>query len=213
MQAIVAEALRASGRTLSAKLLASRVALAAPRRGFLIVPSYRNRVAVAFRGYATATATKKTPAKKTTTKPAASSTKKTATRKPAVAKKAATKAKPKATKKATKAKPKPKAKKAKKVLTPEEKAAAKKRELREASLIKEQPAKLPHTSWLIYSTEQGRGKSYGKDIGTTVRVMAEDFKKLSPAERQVNSHPALRFRGAPPQCEPCTIQLAPMVFA
>lgn len=180
MQAVVAQALRACSRTLPAKSLASRVALSIPRRGFLIVPSYKSRIAVAYRGYATATATKKPAAKKAT----ATTTKKTTTRKKAVATKSATKTKPKAkkaVKKTAVAKPKVK----KRELTPEEKATAEKRQLKRDSLKSEQPSKLPYSSWLVYCLEQSKGKSLGKNLGATVKTIAENFKKLSPSEREV----------------------------
>lgn len=186
MQAIVVQTLRACGRSLPAKSWASRVALSAPRRSFLIAPSYKSRVAVAYRNYATAAATKKTTAKKpAATKKAASTTgKKTTTRKKAVATKTKTKAKSKskvkAAKKPAKAKPK------KKELTPEKKAALLKRKLKENSLYKEQPTKLPFTKWLVYSSAETRVRSAGgKELGATMKSISEDFKKLSVAEIDV----------------------------
>lgn len=180
MQAIVAQALRACSRTLPAKSLASRVALSVPRQGFLIVPSYKSRIAVASRGYATATATKKPAAKKAT----ATTTKKTTTRKKAVATKSATKAKPKA-KKAVKKSAVAKPKRVKKELTQEQKASAEKRQLRKESLRAEQPTKLPYTGWMVYCLGESKIRGPGNSLGSMMKGIAEDFKKLSSSEVEV----------------------------
>lgn len=193
MQAIVAQALRACSRTLPAKSLASRFALSVPRRGFLIAPSYKSRIAVAFRGYATATATKKPAAKKPAAKKSAATTTKKTTTKKAAAGKTAAKAKPKKAVKKAATKPKPK----KKELTPEEKARAEKRVLRENSLAASQPTKLPYSKWLVYCSAEARSRATGKNLGATVKAIAEEFKKLPPSEVQV------RFPRAPPTHSNC----------
>lgn len=184
MQAIVAQALRACSRTLPA----------VPRRaGFLIAPSYKSRVAVAFRGYAaTATATKKPAAatKKSAAaakKGAATAAKKktaTATKKAAAGKKAtAAKAKPKkAVKKPAAAKPKKK----KKELTPEQKASVEKRQLKKDTLAASQPKKLPYTNWMLFCKQEAPKRFVGSsDLGATVKSVSADYKKLPASELQV----------------------------
>lgn len=191
MQAVVAQALRACSRTLPAKSLASRVALFVPRRVFSVAPSYKSRVAVAFRGYATAAATKKPAAKKPAAKKtAATTTKKKTTRKKAVATKTTAKSKPKARatkKKATKPKPKPKPKKKTVELSPEQKARVKKRELRKNALVSEQPKKLPFTSWLVYTKSQSANRTRDQELGSLMKEIAASFKKLSASELEVST--------------------------
>ncbi|KEZ44200.1 hypothetical protein SAPIO_CDS3132 [Scedosporium apiospermum] len=105
------------------------------------------------------------------------STKGAASKKKKTTKAAATKAKAK-----PKAKPKPKPKpKKKKVLTPEEKAKKEVRELKVAALLNE-PAKLPGTSWLVYVTQELKGKSVGGDLAGRTRAVREAFRSLSSYE-------------------------------
>lgn len=151
----------------------------------MIAPSYKSRIAVAFRGYATATATKKPAAKKPAAKKGAATTTKKTTTKKAVAGKTAAKAKPKKAVKKAAAKPKPKPKPKKKELTPDEKASVEKRLLKKDSLAASQPTKLPYTSWMVYCSTESRGRPAGKDLGATVKAIAEEFKKLPPSEVQV----------------------------
>jgi len=108
------------------------------------------------------------------------STKGAASKKKKTTKAAATKAKAK-----PKAKPKPKPKpKKKKVLTPEEKAKKEVRELKVAALLNE-PAKLPGTSWLVYVTQELKGKSVGGDLAGRTRAVREAFRSLSSYELEV----------------------------
>jgi hypothetical protein len=89
------------------------------------------------------------------------------------------------TKAKAKAKPKPKPKpKKKKVLTPEEKAKKEVRELKVAALLNE-PAKLPGTSWLVYVTQELKGKSVGGDLAGRTRAVREAFRSLSSYELEV----------------------------
>lgn len=181
MRSAVAQALRASGRGLQAKSLTSRVA------GFLIAPSYKSRVAA--RGYATATA-----AKKTTTAAA----KKPATKKPAAAKKpaakkttakTATKAKKtvKSTKKAVAKPKKPAAKK--REVNPERQKLLLRRALKKTALLHQEPKGLPASAWLVFTSQAIKADSsvHGPaTLGPKMQGLAVEFRSLSPDDRKVS---------------------------
>jgi hypothetical protein len=126
------------------------------------------------------TASDKKPAKKTTT---STSTKK------ATGTTTATKSKSKATE--TKSKPKAKAaeekpKKPKKVVDPEKLKRLEIRELKKWTL-KDKPAQLPATTWLLYMFEQ-RGNHLGAGgILQQAKEMAEKFRQLDTSEIDVCS--------------------------
>lgn len=211
MLSAAAQALRASGRTLPA---AKSLAVAGPssstsrvlaRRTFLIVPSYKARVAV--RGYATATATK---TKKTTTTrtrqarivPAAAPKKKTTAKKakattnskakPKAKPKAKAKAKAKAPKKtAAKKKPGPR----KQPLSPEKKALMEKRELKKTALLHGEPKKETVTVWTTYVAERIKNEKIagpGKDFGELMKRLSAEFKSIPASETAVSPIPPTR---------------------
>lgn len=116
--------------------------------------------------------------------PAAATTK---TEKPA-ADKTATKKK---TAKKSAAKPKKAAaeKRVRKPLTPEEKAKLDVRQLRKVALL-EEPARLPATAWLVFTSQRNKGSKLGGggggNIGSVMREASEAFKSLSSFELEVH---------------------------
>lgn len=177
MQSVVAQALRACGRTIPSTT--SRVTFA--RRTFLVAPSYKARFAA--RGYATATATKK--ATSTAKKPAATKTRTAAGKSAAAKKKPAAKRKPKA--KAKKAVPKKPVKKAKREISPERKAALLKTELRKKSLLNKEPKQAASSQWMVYLVDNIKGNTTLKsDFGPKVKELSAQFKNLSASEKQVS---------------------------
>jgi hypothetical protein len=111
------------------------------------------------------------------------------TKKPAAAKKAAGAKKRKAVTKKKAAKPKA-AKKPRKALTPEELAKREVRVLKLTALLKE-PGKLPDRSWLVYTTQQLKGANFtSESLGSAVRGVAEEYKGLSPGEKEVRYYQA-----------------------
>ncbi|KKY32928.1 putative hmg box protein [Diaporthe ampelina] len=182
MRSAVTQPLRPLARVIAANSLPSRGALV--RRGFLVAPSYKLRVAV--RGFATATASK------TTGRTAAKSATKTkAAPKPqakATATKAKKTAKAPAKKKKAAAKPKPKPKKPvarkTKEMSPEKKQVVLRRALKKAALLGQEPKSLPATKWVVFMSAALKGKpSSGlNDTRQRIPAIAAEFKSLSPAE-------------------------------
>ncbi|PSR76886.1 hypothetical protein BD289DRAFT_446233 [Coniella lustricola] len=183
----VAHAMRAYGRTLPAKPLASalsRVILARP--SFLIAPSVKSR------GYATATKKKTTTTTTTTTK-----AKKPAVKKPAARKTAATAASK--TKKTTSKAKKPVAKAAKpkkaapkkvvkrKVVDPEKKKEKEllelRRELKRNALIHKEPLRLPNSPWSVYINRLTKGSNIPTgSFGGLMKEASATFKTLDATE-------------------------------
>lgn len=194
MQFAVAKALRACGRTRALPAMPltsgtiSRAALS--RRTFLIAPSYKGRLAV--RGYATATATKKTTAaKKTPAKKTVSATGKSAAA--AKAKKKTTAAKKKAAPKAKKAAPKKAAPKKKEAKPPSKTALHRqkvqlRKELKEKALLHQGPKKAGWSAWQVYLFDRVKASTELSTTGFTSSVLAISaaFKNLPPAEKQVS---------------------------
>jgi hypothetical protein len=155
-----------------------------------VIPTGYRVVAVFTRGFAAVGAPKKTTKAATTT----ASKKKPAAKKP-VAKKTATKttkkkpvAKKAAKPKAKKAAKKPKATRPKKKLTDEEKAKLKLRALKERALLKEQPVKLPVTSWNLYLTKhlkEALNKDPKPQFADAVRQLAAEHRALPEHEKEV----------------------------
>lgn len=152
-----------------------------------VIPTGYRVVAVFGRGFAAAGAPKKTTTKAATTtaakkKPAAKKpAKKTAattTKKKPAAKKAA---KPKAKKAAA---DKPKATRAKTALTDEQKAKLKLKALKERALLKEQPIRLPVTSWNLYLNRHLK-ETLNKDPKP---LFADAVRQLSAEHRALPEH-------------------------
>lgn len=178
MRSAAAQALRPCARGLPAKSLPSRGAIA--RRSFLVAPSYKSRLAV--RGFATATASKTTG--RTAAKPATKT--KAAPKAKATATKAKKTAKAPAKKKKVAAKPKKPVVK-KKEVTPEKKQALLKRELKQKSLVGQEPKPLPANKWTVFMTGALKGKPGGglSETRNKVAALSTEFKSLSPAELEV----------------------------
>lgn len=157
-----------------------------------VVPTGYRVVAIFARGFAAAAAPKKTTTKAATT---------TASKKKPAAKKPATKTVAKTTKKpVAKKAAKPRAKKAakkpaarpKKQLTDEQKAKQKAklklRALKERALLKEQPAKLPATSWNLYLTRHLKEvlhRDPKPEFADAVRQLAAEHRALPEHEKEV----------------------------
>lgn len=123
----------------------------------------------------------KTEARKAAAKKVAE--KKAAAKRAAAAKKAAAKEKA-AAKKAAAKKPAPKPKKP---LTPEQKKTIEVRQLKEVSLLREEPKRLPESAYLVYVVEQtsGPGSLDHKNFGATMKSVSDAWKHISVAERDV----------------------------
>ncbi|POS76437.1 HMG box protein [Diaporthe helianthi] len=180
MRSAFTQALREGARGQPLRSLPSRVGLI--RRSFVVAPGYKSTVTV--RGFATATASKKTG--RTAAKPAKPATKTKAAPK---AKAATTKAKKtaKAPVKKKKAAAKPKKTttgRPKKELSPDEKQAVLKRELKKVSLINKEPKRLPSTRWMLHVSNSLKGKpSTGiSDTNQKLPIIAAEFKALPLAE-------------------------------
>lgn len=191
----VAHALRAYGRTLPTKPLAStlsRVILARP--SFLIAPSYKARGYATATKKATTTAKAKKPAAK---KPAARKTTAAATKGKGKTASATKKTATKTVKKPKKAAPK---KAPKRVVDPaklerkkEREKALLKRELKKQALVNKEPAKASVSSWGVYLTNAIKGENFTRDeFGTKIRDIAAKFKTISPEELQVRSFAQMR---------------------
>jgi hypothetical protein len=143
-----------------------------------VIPSGIRVAAVFARGFAAAGRPKKTKA----------ATSKVANGKKPAAKKAAAK---KTAKKANSpAAKKPKRTRAKKLVTDEEKAKLQLRELKKTALLKEEPTRLPITSWTVYTTQRVKELlKAGSDVtklGSVVPALAQDYKALSAEELDVS---------------------------
>lgn len=164
----------------------------AGRLGAPVIPSGYRVVAVFTRGLATAVAPKRTTRATT----AAASKKAPAAKKTTSTKKTTTKtAKKPAAKKAVKSKAKPKAKKAAKKpatrkpkkLTDEQKDRIKLRALKERALLKEQPAKLPVTSWNLYlvkNLKERLNKEPKPTFADAIRQLSAEHKALPEQEKE-----------------------------
>ncbi|KAH6636659.1 hypothetical protein F5144DRAFT_188866 [Chaetomium tenue] len=162
----------------------------AGRLGAPVIPSGYRVVAVFTRGLATAVTTKRTirattaaaskkaPAAKKTTKKTTTKTAKKPAAKKAVKSKAKPKAK-KAAKKTTTRKPKK--------LTDEQKDKLKLRALKEKALLKEQPAKLPVTSWNLYlvkNLKEVLNKEPKPTFADAIRQLSAEHKALPEQEKE-----------------------------
>ena len=120
----------------------------------------------------------------------AASDKKTATKKSSSAASAKKKAAPKKEKAAKAKKPavkKPAAKKkAKKVLTPEEQEKLQLKELKKTALLKEEPTRLPFTSWAIFVAESSPvERARHSDLSEMLRAVRTNYDNLSYSEKEV----------------------------
>jgi hypothetical protein len=131
----------------------------------------------AIRKYATAAA-------KTPSKPKAHTGRTTTKRTTARSTTAKSAAKPKAKKavpKKAKAKPKPKPKPKKKVKKGPSPLLAR-RALKQRAHLHTEPKQLPAVAWTVYVTQQS---SKGEKIGSHIKSIATEYKRISPEEREV----------------------------
>ncbi|KAF1989244.1 hypothetical protein K402DRAFT_390824 [Aulographum hederae CBS 113979] len=187
---------RLSQRFPTLALSSPRLQLLNPRRALSACIARRSISAAAQK-----TPVKKAPAaKKTTTtkKPAAKKTTKAKTTTKAAAKKKTTTKKAAPKKKAAAKKPAPKKKK---VLTERQKALAERKQarddlkaLKEAAL--EEPKNQPSTAYQIFLGDAIKKSGGGQKLGDVAKVATQDYKNISPAERESLNHTAASAKAA-----------------
>lgn len=159
---------------------ASRLAVRLSGRTPTVIPAGIRVAAVFPRGYAQATAKKKSATAK---KPAAAK-KTTTTKKAAASKKTAKASKSKTAKKAA-------PKKKKKELTDEEKTKLKIRELKKKALLKEVP-RLPANKWMLFFSQRMKEELQGKSPEERVPMkelaakITSEYKALSAEQLEVS---------------------------
>lgn len=177
---------------------ASRLAVRLSGRTPTVIPAGIRVAAVFPRGYAQATAKKKSATAK---KPAAAKKTTTTTKKAAASKKKTAKASK--TKTAKKAAPKKK----KKELTDEEKTKLKIRELKKKALLKEVP-RLPANKWMLFFSQRMKEELQGKSPEERVPMkelaakITSEYKALSAEQLEVSQREKKNAAGCLPSIIP-----------